>query len=741
MRTSLTRVILIVALAALSAGAQPVRRRCALLIGINDYTAAHPGPGAVPNRDYSNLTGAAPDARLLQEMLVLLYHFEKRDIVTLIDQAATRSAIFEALEELIKNAQKDDVILFYYAGHGSQVKNSLSDERDLLDESIVPADSRSGAPDIRDKELRPLFNRILDRGARLTVILDNCHSGSGARGLGTGARPRGVSADPRDVADRSTSPAPESRGALVLSAAQDSDSAWETRDRDGKFHGVFTWAWIRSMRDSSANEPALDTFLRTQARMRAETPYQDPVLAGNTEAKLTPFLGTRDEHRDAHTVAAVTKVQSDGTVILQGGWANGLTVGTELQLPGTATRLTISAMRGVGECEARVERADAPISAGMLFEVSAWAALPTQPLRVWIPRLDASFKDIAEFGRQIANEAAPNVRLVPDPTEARVGHLLRRGVHDWELIGPAGEIEPLPSEDAAMAAVARIPHGSSLFLQLPVPAKTADALGIERLGVVMASGPEDADYILVGRYSGRGFSYAWLRPSVKKADRRTTGLPLRTRWIKESRAGDALRNTPVLRDLLQHLRTIHSWNQLESPPGSPFPYRLAVRRKKDGELARESGVIGNERYEIVLQAAMPLPAKIAPRYIYAFTVDSNGKSTLLFPFITSGSVENRFPPSPPPAEIELGDASSFEVGPPYGVDTYFLLTTDEPLPNPAILEWDGVRSGGHPETPLEQLLAMTASGTRSSSIATPASWSIEKVVYESIGPRATSRRK
>src|SRR5438477_73707 len=316
MRKSLSRIFLFIVLAATNVGAQPAGHRRALLIGINDYAAAHPGAAAVPGRDYPNLTGAAPDARLLQEMLALLYRFQPRDIVTLTDQAATRSAILTELEELGKSAQKDDVILFYYAGHGSQVKNSLSDERDKLDESIVPADSRAGALDIRDKELRPLFNRILDRGARLTVILDDCHSGSGARGLGTGARPRGVSPDPRDVADRSNSPSPESRGALVLSATQDADAAWETRDADRKFHGVFSWALIRAMRASSAGEPAFDTFLRAQACMRAETPYQDPVLAGNTEAKLTPFLGTRDDRHDEHVVAAVMKVQNDGTVIL-----------------------------------------------------------------------------------------------------------------------------------------------------------------------------------------------------------------------------------------------------------------------------------------------------------------------------------------------------------------------------------------------------------------------------------------
>src|SRR3954469_5595483 len=279
--------------AALHAGAAPHRR--ALLIGINDYAAfipPHARTTPAPGRDWPNLAGAVNDVNIMRNMLVALYGFDRNDIVTLTDQVATREAILGGIEQhLVNPAAKDDVILFYYAGHGSQVRNSLSDERDKLDESLVPADSRAGAADIRDKELRMLFNRILDRGARLTVILDNCHSSSGARGLGTGAQPRGITPDLRDVADGVTVPRPESRGALVLAAAQDTDTAWEMRDREGKFHGAFSWAWVRAMRDCASGEPSIETFLRAQARMRAETPYQEPTIAGTADTRMAPFLG------------------------------------------------------------------------------------------------------------------------------------------------------------------------------------------------------------------------------------------------------------------------------------------------------------------------------------------------------------------------------------------------------------------------------------------------------------------
>ena len=722
--------------------------RRALLIGINDYTASRIGGAPrsqTPDRDWHNLSGTVNDVHAMADLLVLLYRFDRRDIVTLTDQEATRSAMIAAIENhLVGGASKDDVLFFYYAGHGSQVRNSLSDERDKLDESIVPADSRLGADDIRDKELRGYFNRILDQGARLTVMLDNCHSGSGARGLGTGAHPRGIRPDLRDVADRtSAGPRPEERGALVLSAAQDFDEAWETRDAGGTFHGAFTWAWMRSIRDSSAGEPAMETFLRAQARLRGETPFQEPVIAGNAEARLAPFLGGRSDRREDRPVIAIEKVQSNGTIVLAGGWANGLAVGSVLQPandPHSAVRLKITAMRGLGESEAHPESgASLPRSmhSGMLLEVVGWTAPPARPLRVWMPRAAGGMEEIASTARTLAAEAARRgVRWVRDPIDATPALILRWRPSGWEMVAAGGDVEHIGSDSAAVAAVARMTAGTSLFVQFPAPAALTAHFG--GTGVESTDRPDEADYVLVGRYSSRHLAYAWLRPLVRRSDRRKSGLPLRTAWIAVHKQDNASgTELPRLREALLRLRRIHAWNTLESPPSARFPYQLALRRERDGELARDSAVLGNDRYELVLRVlSTPVPPRVAPRYIYAFTIDSHGKSTLLFPPGATGSVENRFPPSPPPSEIALGDSSSFEIAPPYGIDTYILLTTDEPLPNPWILEWDGVRAAPPNASPLEQLLMMTAAGTRTAPFLTPSNWSIERVVYESLPRRA-----
>jgi len=720
--------------------------RRALLVGIDDYSASHIAgaakPNPVPGRDYPNLGGAVNDVRGMAEMLTLLYGVDRADIVTLDDQRATRAAILQAIEtHLLKNAEKGDVLLFYYSGHGSQVANSLSDEPDKLDESIVPADSRLGARDIRDKELCRLFNKILDCGARLTVIFDSCHSGSGARGLPIGARPRGVKPDPRDVADGTNyGKSPEERGALIISATEDYDLAWEARDDEGKLHGAFSLAWLRALRSASSGEPAIETFLRAQARLHGETPYQEAVIAGNAQARLSPFLGVRIDRRGDRTVVAVEKIRDDGTVVLQGGWANGLAVGCELrQLGGGAARLTVSAIHGLASSEATTKGRAMPqsLQPGALLEVVGWAMPPGKPLRVWMPRASMTVDALAELARALVNAAKQrDVRWIGDPLNATPMFLLRWRDRGWQLLDGDGNVERLGPTGAA-AAIGRLAPGSSLFVQFPAPAALLDRMAVHD-GVEVVERGEEAQYVLVGRFADHKLQYAWVRPTVKASDRRKTSLPLRTSWtiLADRELSDS---AVALREFVGRLRRIYLWDLLESPPEARLPYRLAILRARDGEEIRDSALVGGEKYGLALRRDAPLPAEIHPRFIYVFTIDSFGHSVLLFPRV-HGSVENQFPlrPSPtqptpyPPASIQLGSAELFEVSPPFGIDTYFLLSTDEPLPDPWILESDGVRTR-NPTTALEELLMPSG---RAVTVLTQSNWSIDKVVRESVPPQA-----
>ena len=352
----------------------------ALLVGINDYASVRTASSA-GDRDWPNLKGALNDVRAMQEILITRYGFEREDIITLTDADATREAILGALERhLVSPARSNDVLFFYFAGHGSQVPNSKSDEPDRLDESIVPADSRAGAHDIRDKELRRHFNRILDRGAHLTILLDHCHSASGARTPGVVAR--GIAPEDRDAADGADyGPRPERRGAIVLAAAEDFDRAWETQDERRRWHGAFSWAWLRSIREAAPAEPVHQTFARARARMAAEMPFQSPVLGGNAGKMSVPFLGI-DPRNDSRTRIAVKRVQSDGTAHLQGGSIHGLSAGIELRSADEQDnphRLVITSVEGPERSTARVPYEQRHLlHPGTLLEPTA------APSRAWL---------------------------------------------------------------------------------------------------------------------------------------------------------------------------------------------------------------------------------------------------------------------------------------------------------------------------------------------------------------------
>jgi hypothetical protein len=660
-------LLLAVLLCAPSANGSGHRR--ALLIGIDDYSASRlPFPAGSPtveSRDWRDLRGAVNDVSILRELLVLLYGFKPEDIVTLTDQGATRAAILEAIDrDLVQPAAKGDVLFYYFAGHGSQVPNSRSDEADRLDESIIPADSRRGAPDIRDKELRRLFNSALDRGAFLTLLLDHCHSGSGVRSLPTTRRARGIRPASRDVRDGAGyGPAPDRRGALVLAATQDLDAAWEVADEDGRMHGAFTWALIRALRDAGGSEPAEETFLRAQARLRSETPYQEPVMAGIPAARLRPFLGARLDRRGEQVVVAVESVRPDGSVLLQGGWANGLSVGSELTLAGrsrTSPRLVVTTILGLGRSEARLMAGSTltgAIRSGALVELSAWAPPPGKPLRVWWPQAPLHGSSLGELARSLRAEAA-------------------RGVID------------------------------------------------------RATSPEDADYILVQRHTSHRLEFAWLRQGAGISRHTKGSLPERTAWV----AGETGPANSTLVDTLRRLRRIHAWLQLQTPPGACAPYRLAIVNERGMTASAGAPLRGGDRYHSVLRPVAPARQDIARRYYYLFVIDSHGRAFLLYP--RGGSVENRFPIDASPSEITLDEAGGFRIVKPFGPDTYILLSTDEPLPNPWILEWDGVRRTPIHLSPLEELF-LTPSGRSSRRVAIPSRWSIERVVLESVPPRRT----
>lgn len=150
--------------------------RYAVLVGINDY----------PGND-NDLVTCTEDVGLMKQLLVGSWGFEEENVVTILDEAATRDRIAGAVANHLAQAGKDGVAVFYFSGHGLQlgfnalISGDRDPEADGSDEALAmwDADGRSGAV-IIDDELGAMLSDLPTDN--LLAILDTCHSGTGSRG-------------------------------------------------------------------------------------------------------------------------------------------------------------------------------------------------------------------------------------------------------------------------------------------------------------------------------------------------------------------------------------------------------------------------------------------------------------------------------------------------------------------------------------------------------------------------------
>lgn len=139
----------------------------ALLIGIDDYTAA------------TRLDGAVADARDLERALRA---GGVSDVTLLLDQQATRQNVLAAVSSLAARVRPGDLVLVAFSGHGAKRREAVpGSEPDGLDEFFVlgsyqPSGERSGEI-ILDNEMRALLADLSGKGAETVFLADSCFGG------------------------------------------------------------------------------------------------------------------------------------------------------------------------------------------------------------------------------------------------------------------------------------------------------------------------------------------------------------------------------------------------------------------------------------------------------------------------------------------------------------------------------------------------------------------------------------
>ena len=130
----------------------------ALIIGINDYQDAK-----IPD-----LKTAVNDAMAVSELLHNRYGF---NVKLILNQEATKKAIYQALRDLASSTKSDDSVLIYYAGHGDLDKT-------FNDGWWIPVDAKGGDPltYLDNVQVQKAMNSMQAR--HVLLISDSCYSGT-----------------------------------------------------------------------------------------------------------------------------------------------------------------------------------------------------------------------------------------------------------------------------------------------------------------------------------------------------------------------------------------------------------------------------------------------------------------------------------------------------------------------------------------------------------------------------------
>lgn len=259
------------------------RRRVGLFVGVREYEDDKIDPLAVCHRDARSMCAVMGRLGRLDETILL------------VDQQATLANIRNAMcERLPALTRPGDTVIIYWSGHGGRCADDNGDEPDEYDEYLVPYDGRWGRLDTIRKTmlLDDLFFRWIQGmdGRKVVLILDTCHSGGQAKGIGSGKglrqpeQPAGSQFDfldgelyrTKDIGQRETA---------MLASAHATQKAFERPDGDLSVMTHFLIELLES-NGSSVTLPQAAAHVKREVpayvKKRFPGATQTPVLLDNT---------------------------------------------------------------------------------------------------------------------------------------------------------------------------------------------------------------------------------------------------------------------------------------------------------------------------------------------------------------------------------------------------------------------------------------------------------------------------
>jgi pimeloyl-ACP methyl ester carboxylesterase len=522
----------------------------ALLVGIDDWS-----PESVP--PIPPLKGCVNDIKAVEAYLRerikdgewdLVEPTDKQWILT--NEQATRQSVIDGFLKHLCNADSEDIVFFYYAGHGAQEKAPQEFwklEADRLDETLVCYDSRTeGSRDLADKELGYLISKVAQKNPHVVIIMDCCHSGSGTRDLSPEIRVRRSPVDSRDrslssfvfgndkaVIDELLSSSANSekkttgvvlpKGRHVMfSACRDYELAKEYKGEDGEPRGAFSYFLMKTLQQTNGSMTYRDLARNLNALVSGKVKEQSPQVEATDPKDLDqPFLGGAIKERPSYFT--LTHSRNDNSWVIDGGAISGIpkpskdgnTLLAIFPAGSTPEQLT-QLSQALGEAQVMqvlAQKSKLKILSGadsLSQTKSYWAIvtnIPLPPLKIYIRGEDSEAKGI-ELVKQALQTSAPNskpslyVSQVEEPQEADYDLVVRDGQY-WvtqpndkrPLIAPIPEKSDqagYTSENADQVVV-RLEHIArwTNILELSTPATSSVKTDDVTMEISVLSGRQD----------------------------------------------------------------------------------------------------------------------------------------------------------------------------------------------------------------------------------------------------------
>ncbi|MEW6544384.1 MAG: caspase family protein [Nitrospirota bacterium] len=203
----------------------PKEAAYAVVIGIEDY------------RDLPRVDYARRDAETIKQYLVRALGYREQNIVLLLNDRVTRSALEARFEEWLPNQVGQNAgaeVFVYYGGHGAPDPKTNQ-------AFLVPYD---GDPAFLSRTAYPLKRLYESLGKlpakQITVVMDSCFSGAGGRSvIAKGARPMLIQVE---------NPLMSTQNMVVISAAAGNQISSAFPE---KRHGLFTYHFLKGLQGAA----------------------------------------------------------------------------------------------------------------------------------------------------------------------------------------------------------------------------------------------------------------------------------------------------------------------------------------------------------------------------------------------------------------------------------------------------------------------------------------------------------